>query len=39
MRQHGGELSLREREGGGCVAELTLPAVPAAQAPGKEALS
>jgi signal transduction histidine kinase len=24
-RQHGGELSLRPREGGGCVAELTLP--------------
>lgn len=24
-RQHGGDLSLREREGGGCVAELTLP--------------
>ncbi|RKH06734.1 sensor histidine kinase [Corallococcus sp. CA053C] len=39
MRQHGGELSLREREGGGCVAELVLPAAPAAQAPGKEALS
>jgi signal transduction histidine kinase len=24
-RQHGGELELRAREGGGCVAELTLP--------------
>jgi two-component system sensor histidine kinase HydH len=24
-RQHGGELTLRPREGGGCVAELTLP--------------
>ncbi|NNB84096.1 sensor histidine kinase [Corallococcus exiguus] len=28
MRQHGGELSLRAREGGGCVAELSLPAAP-----------
>ncbi|MBN9683476.1 MULTISPECIES: sensor histidine kinase [unclassified Corallococcus] len=35
MRQHGGELNLRAREGGGCVAELSLPA---AQSPRKEAL-
>jgi signal transduction histidine kinase len=27
-RQHGGELALRPREGGGCVAELALPAQP-----------
>lgn len=27
-RQHGGELSLRAREGGGCVAELVLPPAP-----------
>ncbi|WP_223636021.1 PAS domain-containing sensor histidine kinase [Corallococcus sp. EGB] len=39
MRQHGGELSLRAREGGGCVAELRLPAaVPTSEAPRKEAL-
>jgi signal transduction histidine kinase len=28
-RQHGGDLVLSAREGGGCVAELTLPAAPA----------
>ncbi|MBZ4373834.1 HAMP domain-containing sensor histidine kinase [Corallococcus sp. AS-1-6] len=39
MRQHGGELSLRAREGGGCVAELSLPAAPQpAEAPRMEAL-
>ncbi|NOK18896.1 sensor histidine kinase [Corallococcus carmarthensis] len=39
MRQHGGELSLRAREGGGCVAELLLPpAPPPVEAPRKEAL-
>jgi signal transduction histidine kinase len=31
-RQHGGELTLRPREGGGCVAELTLPTTPATEA-------
>ncbi|WP_147441806.1 sensor histidine kinase [Corallococcus exercitus] len=40
MRQHGGELSLRARDGGGCVAELLLPAAsPMVEAPRKEALS
>ncbi|MHA7632939.1 sensor histidine kinase [Corallococcus sp. M7] len=40
MRQHGGELSLRAREGGGCVAELSLPAAPRpVEAPRTEALS
>ncbi|RKH54026.1 sensor histidine kinase [Corallococcus sp. AB050B] len=40
MRQHGGELNLRAREGGGCVAELSLPpAQQAVEAPRKEALS
>ncbi len=39
MRQHGGELSLRAREGGGCVAELSLPAAPpTTEAPRREAL-
>lgn len=40
MRQHGGELSLRAREGGGCVAELFLPAAPQqVEAPRTEALT
>jgi len=31
-RQHGGDLTLAPREGGGCAAELTLPATPAPRA-------
>jgi signal transduction histidine kinase len=36
-RQHGGDLSLAAREGGGTVAELTLPAGPAEGRPGAAA--
>jgi two-component system, NtrC family, sensor histidine kinase HydH len=35
--QHGGSLSLRARQGGGCVAELVLPRAAAAQAEGRAA--
>jgi two-component system, NtrC family, sensor histidine kinase HydH len=36
MRQHGGELSLHPREGGGCVAELRLPPAPSVDAGSQE---
>lgn len=39
MRQHGGELGLREREGGGCVAELRFPAASRQKAIAREALA
>ena len=35
-RQHGGELVLGPRPGGGCVAELTLPTIPIPETPGSE---
>jgi hypothetical protein len=34
-RQHGGELTLRNGEAGGCVAELALPRTPPAAAPAR----
>jgi signal transduction histidine kinase len=36
-KQHGGTLTLREREGGGCVAELALPRAARAESPQDEA--
>ncbi|HET9551830.1 MAG TPA: sensor histidine kinase, partial [Anaeromyxobacteraceae bacterium] len=33
-RQHGGDLALEPRDGGGTVAVLTLPGQPAAPGPG-----